>query len=99
MQRQSAPQAASRSSTSKALDLRHTWEVYPHFERDSERVRRSFTRYDVVADPTAIALDLWTRYEGGGLEHGPAGSQRAGSTVEEDRVQVVLSTASIRPLM
>ena len=51
----------------QAVDPRHNPAVYPVLERDVERVYRYFARYGVVADPGAIAADLWVRYMGGGL--------------------------------
>jgi RIO kinase 1 len=46
----------------QAVDPRHNPEVFTLLERDIERMYRYFARYGVVADPAALAVDLWTRY-------------------------------------
>ncbi len=51
----------------QAVDPRHNPEVFPLLERDVERVCRYFARHGVVADPGALAIDLWVRYMGGDL--------------------------------
>jgi RIO kinase 1 len=51
----------------QAVDPRQNPAVYPLLARDIERVCRCFARYGVASDPTALADDLWTRYEGGEL--------------------------------
>ena len=45
----------------QAVDPRYNPEVYELLARDIERVYRYFAPYGVVADPSAIAADLWTR--------------------------------------
>jgi RIO kinase 1 len=49
----------------QALDPRHNPAVYPLFERDIERVCRYFARYGIVADPGALASEIWLRQQGG----------------------------------
>ncbi len=46
----------------QAVDPRYNEEVYELLARDIERVYRYFAPYGVVADPGALAAELWTRY-------------------------------------
>lgn len=50
----------------QAVDPRHNHGLFALFARDIDRVCRHFARYGVVADPAAIAHDLWRRHQGGG---------------------------------
>lgn len=49
----------------QAVDPRHNSGLFPLFERDIDRTYRYFARYGVVADPPAIARELWLRHQGG----------------------------------
>jgi RIO kinase 1 len=49
----------------QAVDPRHNHGLFPLFARDIDRTYRYFARYGVVADPDAIARDLWIRHQGG----------------------------------
>ena len=46
----------------QAVDPRHDDALYALLERDIDRLYRFFARYGAVADPGALAADLWTRY-------------------------------------
>jgi RIO kinase 1 len=46
----------------QAVDPRHDDALYALLERDIDRVGRFFARYGVLADPAALAADMWTRY-------------------------------------
>jgi RIO kinase 1 len=46
----------------QAVDPRHNDELYALLERDIDRLYRFFARYSAMADPSALAADLWTRY-------------------------------------
>ena len=58
------PGAVTIIDFAQALDPRHNPAVYPLFERDVERVCRYFARYGVVADPGALASEIWLRQQG-----------------------------------
>jgi RIO kinase 1 len=49
----------------QAVDPRHNPGLFALFARDIDRTYRYFARYGVVADPAALARDLWRRYQGG----------------------------------
>ncbi len=49
----------------QAVDPRHGEGLFALFARDIDRTYRYFARYGVVADPDALARDLWRRYQGG----------------------------------
>lgn len=49
----------------QAVDPRHNHTLFDLFARDIDRTYRHFARYGVVADPAAIAHDLWRRHQGG----------------------------------
>ena len=51
----------------QAVDPRYNPDVYPLLARDIDRTYRYFEGYGVVADPSALALDLWMRYLQGEL--------------------------------
>lgn len=46
----------------QAVDPRFNRHAFELLERDVANVCRHFARFDVVADPDAIAADLWTRW-------------------------------------
>jgi RIO kinase 1 len=46
----------------QAVDPRYNDAIEPLLERDIERLCRYFAPHDVVADPAAIASDMWARY-------------------------------------
>jgi len=54
--------AATVIDFAQAVDPRHNHELYALLERDIDRLYRYFARYGAVADPGALAADLWTRY-------------------------------------
>jgi len=54
--------AATIIDFAQAVDPRHSDELYTLLERDIDRLYRYFARYGAVADPGALAADLWTRY-------------------------------------
>ncbi len=54
--------AATIIDFAQAVDPRHNDELYALLERDIDRLYRYFARYGVVADPGALAADMWTRY-------------------------------------
>lgn len=49
----------------QAVDPRHNHGLFALFTRDIDRTYRYFARYGVVADPAAIAHDLWRLHQGG----------------------------------
>ena len=46
----------------QAVDPRYDDGLYALLERDIDRLYRYFARYGAVADPGALAADMWTRY-------------------------------------
>lgn len=50
----------------QAVDPRQNPAVFELLERDVERVCSHFARYNVHADPHALAGEMWARYAGGG---------------------------------
>jgi RIO kinase 1 len=59
--------AASIIDFAQAVDPRYNETIYPLLERDIERICHYFAPYGVVADPQAIASDMWLRYLTGEL--------------------------------
>ena len=59
--------AATIIDFAQAVDPRHDDELYTLLERDIDRLHRFFARYGAVADPGALAADMWTRYLCGDL--------------------------------
>jgi RIO kinase 1 len=54
--------AATIIDFAQAVDPRYSQDIYPLLERDIQRICRYFAPYAVVADPKAIAADMWARY-------------------------------------
>jgi RIO kinase 1 len=54
--------AATIIDFAQAVDPRYNEDIYPLLERDIERLCRYFAPYGIVADPRAIASDMWLRY-------------------------------------
>jgi RIO kinase 1 len=54
--------AATIIDFAQAVDPRHNDDLYALLHRDIDRLYRYFARYGAVADPDALAADMWTRY-------------------------------------
>lgn len=69
----------------QAVDPRRDPAVYMLFERDLERICRYFARYGIATDPTAIAGDLWARYQGEALAWRSAALTDGGDSAARNR--------------
>ena len=54
----------AHSASPAVSDARHNPHAFELLQRDIQRVADYFTRYGVVADAQALALELWQPYMG-----------------------------------